>query len=377
MPSLDLLLRGGRVIDPAQGIDEVRDIGFHDGRVIAAEEAGAADEILDVSGCIVAPGFIDLHTHVYWGATALGVPAEEAARRGGATTVVDAGSAGAGNFIGLLRYVIDASTPRIISFLNIAYGGIHAFGEEVRLGEALDPHLLSIPACVRMARQYPSQIRGVKVRLGLHGSGSQGLAPLEPALIAAEEAGVPLMVHIDHAPPTALDVVRQLRSGDVLTHIYRALPDGVAESEDMLAEALTLARTKGIVCDVAHGQGSFVWPIARRMIARVGPPDVISSDLHRFNVNGPVHGLLVTLEKFLALGLALPDVIARATVAPARVLRRPDLGTLASGVCGDAVILRAYQQDNALMDCDGEIVVGQQRLAVERMVCRGRLWNPA
>src|SRR5438477_5029647 len=210
----DLILKGGHVIDPAQGLDGIADIAFADGRVAAIGNditPTTAVEIRDVSGRLVAPGFIDLHTHVYWGGTSLGVDATDAARQSGVTTLVDAGSAGPGNFRGFLKHVIEPSEPRILAYLHVSFAGIFAFSKRIMVGESSDLRLMSPTDAVAMANDHRDTIVGIKVRVGRNASGSSGVAPLDIALQAAAELGLPLMAHLDEPPPSYEDVLHRLR----------------------------------------------------------------------------------------------------------------------------------------------------------------------
>lgn len=221
----ELVLRGGRVIDPSQGIDGVADVRFRDGKVAEIGAAlalapGAAER--DVRGMVVVPGLIDLHTHVYWGGTAIGVDAVQLARRSATATFVDAGTAGAGNFPGFRRHVIEPALPvRILPLLNLSFAGIFAFSRRVMVGECEDLRLLDLDECVRVARENADLIVGIKVRVGRAASGNSGIAPLDMALEVAEAVGLPLMAHLDVPPPSRTDVLGRLRKGDILTHCFR------------------------------------------------------------------------------------------------------------------------------------------------------------
>ena len=353
----DLLIRGGRVLDPGRGVDRVADVAFLDGRVAAVEEGidpDRAADILDAVGALVVPGLIDLHAHVYWGGTALGVDAEEIGARSGTTTFVDAGSAGAGNFRGFRRHVIEPSRGRILAFLNISFAGIYALSRELFVPEGEDGRLLHIGECVRVAREHADVVVGVKVRLGHYGSGAAGLAPLAPALAAAEELGLPVMVHIDLPPPDLGEVLDRLRVGDVLTHCARPAPNAPVLDDGRLRDEMVAARERGVVFDIGHGAGSFGFDVARRLLEQGFVPDVISSDVHAISVDGPAYDLLVTMTKLLALGLPLEEVVRRATAAPAAVLGRPDLGTLTPGAAGDATLLKLVDGEVDLIDATGE-----------------------
>ncbi len=327
----DLILRGGHLVDPSQGIDARRDVAFSGGKVVAIGERidEAAADTRDVSGLFVAPGLIDLHTHVYWGGTSIGVDAAAVARRGGTTTLVDAGSAGPGNFPGFRRHVIEPSTVRILAYLNISFPGIFAFSKPVMVGECVDIRLLDPTECVRVINEHRDLIVGVKVRVGRVASGANGVAPLDMAVEVAEETGLPVMAHLDHPPPSRKEVLSRLRPGDVLTHCFKPFPNAPLRSDGEVWEEVNLARERGVVFDLGHGAASFGFGVAKGMLAKGFVPDVISSDVHALNIDGPVFDLMATLSKFYCLGLDLATLVRTATSAPAAALRRPDLGSLA------------------------------------------------
>src|SRR5712675_1089908 len=217
----DLVLRGGRVIDPSQKLDAVTDVAFAAGKVAAVGNALKAEpgtDARDVSGTIVTPGLIDLHTHVYWGGTSIGIDAEDFCRRSGVTTAIDTGSAGPGNFPGFRKHVIERSEVRILAYLHISFAGIYAFSKTVMVGESEEMRLMAPIEAVEVADKNRDVIVGIKVRVGRGSSGIHGAAPLDIALQAANEVGMPLMCHIDFPPPSYEEVVQKLRPGDVLTH---------------------------------------------------------------------------------------------------------------------------------------------------------------
>src|SRR5262249_7557818 len=190
-----LLLKAGRVIDPARGIDGVADVAFADGKVVEVGKnlrPGPGVDSRDVTGKIVTPGLIDLHTHVYWGGTSLGVATEPLARRSGTTTFIDAGSAGPGNFHGFRRPGIEPAPTRILAYLNISFPGIYAFSKTVMVGECADLRLLDLRECLRVAKEHPDVIVGIKVRVGRTAGGNSGIMPLDMALEVAEQAGLPI-----------------------------------------------------------------------------------------------------------------------------------------------------------------------------------------
>ncbi len=371
----DLVLTGGRVIDPAQNLDRRTDVAFADGKVAAVGDGLAAKEagsVRDIAGKIVTPGLIDLHTHVYWGGTALGLDPEMLSRRSAVTTLVDAGSAGPGNFHGFRKHVIETAPVRVLPYINVSFAGIFAFSRPVMVGECSDIRLIDARECVRVAREHADIVVGVKVRVGGVASFGTGVAPLDIALDAADQLGLPVMAHLDYPPPSREEVLSRLRPRDVLTHCFRPFPNAPVQGDGKVHDAVLAARARGIIFDIGHGGGSFGFRTARAALAAGFEPDVISSDAHQLSIDGPAYDLLVTMSKFLCLGMPLAKVVASATSAPARALGRGDLGTLAPGAVGDASVLDLRQGTFEYVDVIDEKLVGEQRLLAGGMVLSGK-----
>jgi dihydroorotase len=375
--AFDLVLKGGRVIDPSQSIDRIADVAFADGKVARVGQDLPVDgaEVRDVSGAIVSPGLIDLHTHVYWGGTSLGIDAEDFCRTSGVTTAIDTGSAGPGNFAGFRKHVIERSEVRILAYLHVSFAGIFAFSKTVMVGESEEMRLMAPVEAVQVADANRDVIVGIKVRVGRGSSGIHGVAPLDIALQAANEVGLPLMCHIDFPPPSYEEVVERLRPGDVLTHAFRPFPNAPVDHQGKVKDVVKRARERGVKFDIGHGKGSFAFKTARAMFANGFYPDTISSDVHALCIEGPAFDQVTTLSKFLCMGMPLPDVIAASTVNAAAALQRPELGSFRSGCVGDATILSVRDGAFDYVDVTGEHMIGDKRIMSEAVVLGGRWWH--
>ena len=372
----DLVLKGGRVVDPSQNMDSVTDVAFANGKVSAVGTALKGKAERDVSGLIVSPGLIDLHTHVYWGGTSLGIDADDFCRTSGVTTSVDTGSAGPGNFAGFRKHVIERSEVRILAYLHVSHAGIFGFSDRVAVGESEDIRLMDPVTAVEVADANRDVIVGIKVRVGRHASGHQGVAPLDVALQVAEQAGMPLMAHIDEPPPTYEDVIARLRPGDVLTHAFRPFPNAPCTAQGSVKPAVIAARKRGVLFDIGHGMGSFSFKTARAMLASGFLPDTISSDIHKLCINGPAFDQVTTMSKFLCLGMSLPEVIKASTENAAFALKRPELGSLKPGSAGDATLLSVDAGSFDYVDVTGEHLMGTHKINSRGVVIGGKWWWP-
>lgn len=349
----DLVLKGGRVIDPAQNIDRVADIAFADGKVAAIGDGLQGRDTRDVSGRLVTPGLIDLHTHVYAGHTSIGIEPDPYALATACTTLVDAGTAGPANFDGYRRHIIEPADVNIVSYINISFAGIFAFSKTVMVGECGDFRLLHAESCLNAIEKHRDIICGVKVRIGMTASGGKGAAPLEIALEVADAAGLPVMCHLDYPPPSRKETLALLRKGDVLTHCFRPFPGAPSHYDGRVREEVLAARERGVIFDVGHGGGSFGWNTAEDMVAAGFLPDCISSDVHSLSIEGPAYDQLVTMSKFLWLGMSETEVIRASTQGPANAISRPELGSLAIGTPGDASVLSVEEGEFVLRDVKG------------------------
>jgi dihydroorotase len=373
----DLILKGGRLIDPASATDAVRDIGINGNRVVAIKDhlSDTADLVVDCKDLLVTPGLIDMHTHVYWAGTSIGVEPFKHARRSACTTLVDAGTAGPGNIAGFRSHVIEPCPVRILPFLNASFAGIFAFSKTVMVGECENLAMLNADAALEAALEHKDLVPGIKVRVGLGASGQSGIAPMDIALDVCEEADLPLMCHLDLPPPSRHDVVSRLRPGDILTHCFKPFPNAPARLRDgkIYAEILA-ARERGVLFDIGHGGGSFAFDTCRSMLDAGFAPDTISSDIHCLSIDGPVFDQLVTLSKFLALGMTLAEVIACASSNAATALRRNDLGHISIDGIADISVLKQAHGDFSFEDTKGATIKSDTQLMPHGMVLDG-VWQ--
>jgi dihydroorotase len=339
-----LLLKGGRVIDPASGRDGVADVLVTGSTVskIAPNLSADGAEVIDVTGSMVLPGLFDLHTHCYWGGTLLGVNPDKVGARSGVTTWVDCGSSGAATFEGFYYHVIKRSRMRVLPLVHLSYIGLTQGGNlSIDVGELNDWRFADLGELKRIRDQFPGAIAGVKLRASNNACGENGPVVLPLAREAADMFDVPLMIHIGTAPPTIDEVLPWLREGDILTHVYHPHPGGcVLDGKMKLKPAVKEAIARGVRMDVGHGGASFSFAIAEAAMDQGLMPDAISTDLHSHNIDGPAFDMPHIMSKFLALGMSLDEVLRLSTVSPADVMRRPDLGRLSEGGISDIAVFK-------------------------------------
>lgn len=380
MATYDLLIKGGTLVDPAQCLHTPRDLAFANGVVAAVAEdvpSTEAARVVDATGCLVTPGLIDLHVHVFEGGSHYGIAPDPTCLARGATTVVDAGSSGADTFAGFRKYVIEASATRIFAQLNISAMGML----DANIGELDDLKWASVPRALATIEKHRDLILGVKVRLtrdSIVGKAA-GLTPLHRAREAADAAGLPIMVHPQGAWCDSIDdVLAVMRERDILTHSFHGSTHGILDDDRKIRRAVWDARERGVVFDVGHGQGSFDWGVCEAALAQGFPPTTISSDLHVYNLNGPVHDLATTVSKFMHLGLSLDDALAKVTAVSARVVGlEGKIGTLAEGAWGDAVVFELEEGDFGFVDSVGQVRIGRRKLTPRTVIKGGKVWPVA
>jgi len=385
----DLLLKGGHIIDPANHIDEVRDVAVFQGKIAAVEKnipVDQAGKVVNVSKLLVTPGLIDIHYHIGHGgaplnwfapearahAMPLGIPADMALQSG-VTTIVDAGTAGAETFLQEKEEVIDRAAVRVLAFLNIVSNG---------MGGGLEGSLdqMDVKLCASTVSRYRDFIVGVKT--AHYWTREQWdpehvpWAAVDRAIECGTLANVPVMFDFWPRPErTYEELLKKMRPGDIHTHVF-AQQFPIILADGKVNPALAEARARGVIFDVGHGAGSFWFRNAVPAFKQGFVPDSMSTDLHTGDYN--VVSMTNVMSKFLAMGVPLDDVIRRSTVNPATEIHRPELGTLSVGKDADIAVLELSKGDFSYIDCGVARMDGKVRLDTRMTIRAGRiLYDPA
>jgi len=389
----DLLITGDLLIDPLSGFKGHGQIAISNKRIVAFGAASAqwnARQVLDTTGQIVCPGLIDLHVHAYEWVTNFGLPADDAGIHSGATTIVDQGSAGAWTVGGFKGHIADRAKTDVRSFVSANLAGALQGGME---GTTLhSPDMTRVDELVRVANEYPSFVKGIKSHAESGGLSHWGTTVLEMALVAANQADLPIYVHTgelfpvnEAARPSAETVLQKavslLRPGDTLAHVYSAMPDGIIGQSQSIPPAVFEALDKGIHFDIGYGL-NFSYAIASRMLEAGILPHTISSDVHA-DFNGYHddskldYSLCGVMTRLWSLGMALEDIIARTTYHSAQLIREEnEIGTLAVGSRADITILDCEQGPWTLSDGQAETLTVDQRLIPAWVIRDGELIEP-
>ncbi len=375
MPTFDLLLKNGTVIDPAAGRHEIADVAITAGRVREILPPGSeatANETVDCSGLLAVPGLIDFHVHVYPHISHFGVDPDSTCLARGVTTVLDFGTAGGLTWDGFRQFVINRSQTRIFGLVHIAAQGMISTppGPSPALGELHDLDWCDIDCAAAAVERHRDRAVGIKIRCtdDLARGGQNEAAGLSLARKAADVAGVPLVIHSPNSTLTTAHVLEALGPGDVLTHCFHGKRCGLVDDNLRLLPEARDALQRGVLLDLGHGSGSFSFPVAHALLEQGVVPHFLSSDIHTYNVHGPVFDLLATLDKFLHLGLSIDDVIRGVTAESARFLgRSEELGTLQPGAHADVTVLSIEDDEISLVDSDGAVETGRQQLKLHHV----------
>ena len=379
----DLLIKGGTVVDPSQGLHGVNDVAVQDGKIariapsIPVEEAS---RVIQVQGKVVTPGLIDLHTHVYDGMTSNGVHADVGGVRAGVTTMVDAGSAGCDTFGGFPRHVVPNNETEIICYLHICRTGL------ATSPDIFSPASIDLDRTIQVAKENPSLIFGIKARMVSPALEIMGMEMPRLAKRAAKEAGIKLMVHIGdtekrYDPKVIRQLLPILEEGDIVTHLFTANPGGVLDANGKLVPEAKEARDRGVWLDTAHGRMNFSFDVGQRVLDQGLLPHCISTDLTVPGRQRTVHSMTEMMTRFLALGFTLDQVVTMCTLNPARAVGQDHrLGTLGVGRQADISVLEIREGDWVVYDVVGGSRRVDKALVPVLTVKRGKVfeagWGP-
>jgi len=372
----DFLLKGGRLIDPASGRDGPFDVRVRGGIVdaIGADLPPDGAAVIDVKDQIVTPGLIDVHLHLMKGLGAFGADPDVFGVGSGVTTVVDAGSAGHSLLNVFRNYVTDNAKTRVLNYVNLStLGGVTGPGYSI----LADPRLIDEDKIEKTVEANRDIIVGIKIMATGGALGAQGLKPLERARKLGDSLKLPLLVHIgeswtkDTAPVHVGDVLKYLRPGDIVTHMFTVHPGGLLDGNGKLWPQVRDAKESGILMDVGHGLHNLNFDVARRVLDQGLRPDGVSTDGHRGNRAGPVYDLPTTMAKLMALGVSLNQVIEMATANAAKLLGRDgDLGTIRAGQPADISVLKLEEREWQAVDSQKGTIPAHHAL-VPRYAIRG------
>ena len=375
---IDLLLKGGRVLDPKNSLDSKMDVAVKDGKIyrIAAEiPSSSAKKVLDVSGLLVSPGLINIHTHVYAGSKPGFADGQSSqlpdafAPRSGITTVVDAGTTGWRTFPDFKSKVVDPSLTRVLAFINIFETGFSA-------GSAIEPDLntLDVQMTVDAIKKYPEFIVGTRIG---HYKGKSWI-PFDKASEAAKIADKPLFVEC-HMPEYSLeDQLKRMRSGDIITHSFENVSERmpIVDEQGKLRAFVLEAQNRGVLFDVGHGGVGFWFNQAIPAFKQGLLPNSFGTDEHRTSMNAGMKNMLNVMSKYLTIGMSIPDIIASGSWKPAKSIKREDLGNLSVGSVADIAVLSILNGKYGYVDSGGNRIEGNQKFEAELTVRAGRIiWD--
>jgi len=371
---LDLIIKGGEVLDPSQNLRARRDIGIQN--AVIAELASdippdRGARMIDAKGKLVTPGLVDLHAHVYPQGSAIGLPVDEIAPTMASTTYVSAGDAGANNFSAFKHYILEQVRSRIFAFVHISSIGLAGFPA----GECLNLDYCNIALAAKTLAENQDVLLGVKVRQSANIVGANGIEPLKRAIAAAERSGTKgrVMVHIGDVPVKLGELLDLLRPGDIVAHIFSGQGNNVVQNGKVIAEAFE-AKKRGVIMEIAHGMASFDYTVAETAIQQGFLPDCISTDIHAYSINSPGKPFLPwVMSKFWNMGFSLEEVVALATVNPAQVIGKIDkLGTLKVGAPADVSLLEIVEGPVSFVDTRNNLREGNKYLKPFQTIRAGR-----
>jgi dihydroorotase len=371
--NVDLLIRGGRVIDPLRNIDGPEDIFIQGDKIVkvAPNEKLKAEQIIDAGDCLVLPGLIDFHTHLFAKGTEIGVLPDSALLHQGVTTAVDAGSAGIANYDNFANSIVAGSQVRIFSYLNVSPTGLVT----TRYHENVNPKHFDYSRIAYLMEYYKGQLLGLKIRQGKEIVGELGLEPLKATLKMADALACPVVVHTTNPPVSPEEMANLLRPGDIFCHVYHGKGDTIIGKDGEIRPGILSARNRGVIFDAANGRNNFALVTARAALADGFLPDIISTDLTINTLyRDYVFGLPAIISKYLNLGIPLRDTVAACTAKPADTLGlKGKIGTMNAGAYADIAIFRLKAHSMVFRDSEGETFKGEKLLIPQLTILGGKV----
>lgn len=363
----DILIKNGRVLDPARNMDAVADVVIRGRRIVAADGDVTAARTIDAAGCYVLPGLIDFHTHLAFESSTLGtypgfMPAS------GVTAAVDAGTAGWINYPAFHSGVVAHSPVRIKSYLccySLGQGG-------APFSECYDPELFQPEGMARVLDTYRDEILGLKLRFSepmVH-----DLKPLERTFEIARELGTHVCVHTTNPPVPIEQMLSCFGRDDIFTHVFHGRGRTILDERGRVLPEVWSARERGVIFDMAHGNNHFSNVVCRAAFAQGFFPDVIASDMsgEKLYYGIRCRSLPFVMSTLVSLGMAFPDVVRAVTATPARLMGMSgEIGTLAPGALADVAIMTLEERENPTIDFSGDVYVSQYMLVPQMTILDG------
>ncbi len=378
----DYIIRGGHVIDPASGVDQVQDVWISGSHIIQAQgELPSTAQLINAEGCLVLPGLIDFHTHLGYQLSDFGLNPDLYTLPNGITSAVDAGSGGTCNFEGMYRNVFSRSMIDIRCFLNVAATGIIT----ERYLENLDPDRYDIPKIEYLMEKYDREILGFKVRAGKNTSGSLDLKPLARAVELGEYFGCKVCLHATNLTSGYDKILPMMRRDDVVCHIFQGDNENtILNANDRISDVVWDARARGVLFDCACGRVNYSNRIMYQALSEGFIPDIISTDIIGFSIYGPkIHSLLSVMSHYMATGVPVGDIVKATTATPARVMgMEGQIGTLQPGAKADLFITRLEKHPFDITDKFGEkvhvenVFVPLMTIKAGKLAYRSLSYNP-
>ena len=370
---VDLLLKGGHVIDKDQKINQTADVAVKDGKIwdVASELPIEAQETIDAGGCIVSPGLIDNHLHMYADATDAGIDPNICLFPNGVTTGIEGGSPGVANYEQYRKTVINQSRVRIKCYISAASTGMITR----KYSENFNPEYFERERICALFKKYPEELLGLKIRFSKPIIGDMGMKPLEEVVKLADEIGCHVTVHITNPAADIGEIAARLRPGDILCHIFQGKGSTILDENGEVKQSVRQARQRGVWMDACNGAFNFSIEVAQKAMKDGFYPDTISTDYNTMTMyHHPVISLPYLMSKYLAFGMKREDVFAACTAAPAKAIGMSGkIGTLRPGTPADIAVFRQEETPAIFYDCHGNTMEGNSVLVPQMTVKDGRI----